>query len=254
MTALRFAYKMTSELTQQDILDILSVLNATLLSWGGEQLFRWKFVDNPDGDSLHLIAYDGSQPIGTVSFWRNDLPETRAYQCVDLGVVPSHRRLGVFQVAATECVARLEGAYLYTFPNVSSPSFPGFLKLGWLLKRKMPISVHLSPGVLRHYEKRECVPDRYAQWRFAQHPTKQYYVYRHHDKFFLLSRRRSYVYIIGGMLSQDFGLPEAHPRLLISYDFPNCILRVPGRDSYVMENPCYVAYEGLIPKYRSDTL
>lgn len=249
---MRYNYKMTSELTGQDVHDILDVLNTTFGGWGDAAVFRWKYFDNPYGDSLHMIAYDGPQAVGSAGFWRNDLHETPAYQCVDLAVIPSHQRRGIFRVAASECVTRLKGAYLYTFPNVDSR--PGFLKMGWSLKRRMPISIHLPGGVLRRYEKRDPLPDNYAEWRFARHPSKRYYVCRLGGQSFLLSRRRSNCYAAGGMLSCDFGLQSVQPRFLVSYDFPDHPLWVPRRVGYQLENPCYLAYEGFIPSYRSDTL
>ena len=249
---MEYAYKMTSELTQQEIQDILGVLNSTFVTWGDERVFRWKYSENPYGDSWHVIAYDDSQAVGSVSFWRNDLDGDRAYQCVDLAVIPSHQRQGIFRVGASECVTRLKGAYLYTFPNVNSR--PGFYNLGWSLKRAVPISFHLTGGVLKHYERQDPVPDQYAEWRFSHHPNKQYYVCRRAGRFYLLSKRRNHCYAIGGMLSQDFGLPAVNPRFLLSYDFPNHLLRLPGRVGYILENTCYTAHGGFIPSYRSDTL
>ena len=249
---LRFTYKMTSELTPHEIHDILGVLNTTWTSWGDELAFRWKYFRNPYGDSLHVIAYDESQAVGSVGFWRNDLNGTSAYQCVDLAVIPSYQRRGIFRTAASQSVTQLEGAYLYTFPNINSR--PGFFDLGWSLKRRLPISFHLPDGVLRHYEQREPVPDQYAEWRFVRHPSKQYYVCHHGGQSFLLSKRRNHCYAIGGMLSSDFGLQVVRPRFLISYDFPDHTLKLPRRVGYLLENPCYVAYDGFIPSYRSDTL
>ena len=253
MPALRFVYKMTSELTRQDIQDILNMLNNAFLSRRDEAEFRWKYLDNPYGESLHMIAYDNSQSVGSMAFWRNDLQGiTPAYQCVDLVVIPSHQRRGIFQVAGNECVKRLPGAYLYTFPNRYSQ--PGFYKLGWTLQRKIPISVHLPGGVLRHYAKRGPIPDQYAVWRFVRNPETQYFVYPKDGQFFLLSKREKSSYIVGGMLSNDFGLPNASPRFLLSCDFPGYPLRLPRRAAGILENPCYVANDGFIPMYRSDLL
>ena len=200
-----------------------------------------------------MIAYENSQSVGSMGFWRNDLDGiTPAYQCVDLAVIPSHQRKGIFKITAEECVQRLPGAYLYTFPNEDSQ--PGFYKLGWSLQRKIPVSVHLSPGMLKHYVKRGPIPDQYAEWRYVRNPEKQYFVYRRAGQCFLLAKRGKGVYIVGGMLSNAFGLPEAKPRLLLSCDFRESPLRLPRRVACILENPCYAANDGFIPRYRSDTL
>ena len=252
--SVQYAYKMTSELTELDITDILHVLNSSFQFWGDETDFRWKFLQNPYGDSMHMIGHDEGQAVATVSFWRNDLAESKAYQCVDLGVVPSHQRTGIFREGVTACVERLEGAYMYTYPGAATPSYFGFLKQGWVIQRRAPITLHLSSRLANQYETRGQIPDDYAQWRFVHHPRKQYYVYRKDERVFLLSKLRQFWYAAGGMLSQDFGLPAAQPFFLLSYDFPDHPLVVPKKSGYYLENPRYVAYDGDIPSYRSDTL
>ena len=66
---------MTSELTGQEVQAILAVQQITLGGDGNEELFRWKYLENPYGDSLHAIVYDGDHPVASASFWRNDLDD-----------------------------------------------------------------------------------------------------------------------------------------------------------------------------------
>ncbi|NQW23058.1 MAG: hypothetical protein HQ475_06400 [SAR202 cluster bacterium] len=258
MSSLRFEYRFSSKLTQQEINDILLVLDGTFSKATAVEVFRWKYLKNPYGDSLHMIAYDDSlngisRSVGSMGFWRNDLDsESPAYQCVDLAVLPSYQGKGIFGETLDECVERLGGAYLYTFPN--SDSQPGFQRRGWCMQRKMPISLHLPTGVLREYAKREPIPDDYAKWRFVKNPEKQYYIYHSDGQSFLLSKRDRGLFIVGGMLSGDFGLPEVRPRILLSSDFPGRIIRLPRKPAVILENHCYVANPGFISRYRSDTL
>lgn len=246
----RYVHKMTSELNQQDIRDILSVLNSAFQDWGDASVFDWKYLLNPYGESSHLIAYEKSNPVGSVGFWRNDLNQAPAYQCVDLAVVSTHQGRGIFRTMVPDCVERLQGAYLYTFPNVDSR--PGFLKQGWLIKRKVPITVHRPSRAFRHYSQQGNIPDTFAEWRFAQHPRKNYYIFRSEDRTFLLTKRRKDCYAIGGVLSGDFGLQEVRPRFLLSYDFPENFLHVPRRIGWLLQNPRYAGYDEFIPSYRSD--
>jgi hypothetical protein len=258
MSKLRFEFKYSCELTREEITDILRVLNGTYLNTNSEAYFRWKYLENPYGDSLHMVAYDDSlnrvsRSVASMGFWRNDLDGVApAYQCVDLAVLPSHQGRGIFREALSGCVECLNGAYLYTFPNFNSQ--PGFQSRGWTLNRKMPISVHLPGGVLKEYAKLDPIPDDYARWRFTRNREQQYSVYRKGGQLFLLSRRKRGLFIVGGMLSEDLGLPEVRPNILLSCDFPGRILRLPGKAAAVLENSCNASNPELIMRYRSDTL
>jgi len=242
---------MTSQLTRQDICELLNVLNVTFGAWGDEELFRWKYVENPFGESLHMLAYDGNQAVGCVSFWRNDIDELRAYQCVDLAVVPSHRRRGIFGISVAACLEHLGGAYIYTFPGGNSRL--GFLKAGWLVKRRIRISVQLTPAVLQRHERSSPLADEYVQWRFVNHPARQYFVSPLGNRPYLVTRRRKNIYAVVGALSQNFGLQPVRPRFLLSYDFFHPPFHIPGRGGYILDYPCGVSYEGNIPSYRADT-
>ena len=83
---------------------------------------------------------------------------------------------------------------------------------------------------------------------------KQYFVYRKDGQLFLLSRRKRGLFIVGGMLSEDLGLPEVRPKILLSCDFPGRILRLPRKAAAILEDSCNAANPELIMRYRSDTL
>lgn len=248
---MRQVYRMTSDLTPQEIQDILYVLNGAFGNWGDLPLFHWKYSLNVHGESLHMVTYEGCQPVGTVSFWRNDLGNQRAYECVDGAVLPSHQRKGIFRDAASGCVARLREAYLYAYPN--QRTLPALMSRGWSVKNRITVNFHLARAVLGRYECRDPLPEKYMEWRFVRHPKKQYYVYRHHGHSFLLTKRRKGGYSVGGLLSADCGLKEARPPVLFSRDFPDLPLRIPRRTNYLLENTCYVKYDGFIPSYTTDT-
>lgn len=249
---LRYVLKTTSELTPAEIDDILSVLNRTFDPWGDEAYFQWKYVQNPHGDSLHIVGYDGDQPVGNESFWRNDLGDRTAFQICDSAVLPSHRGQGVFRQSVMQGVERLTGEYLYGFPNIES--LPGFLSSGWSLKQKIRVSFHLSGRLLSRFEAQDPIPDQYVRWRFLDRPRKEYYICRRKGRPYLLSMRRKNQYVVVGPLSQDFGLEEVRPFLLFSNDLPNSTIRLPRRLGYLIENTSYSEYPRYIPSYRDDTL
>ena len=249
---MRYDYKMTSELTHSEIQSILYVLNNAFEGWGDETFFHWKYVENPHGESLHMIGYDKDEPIATVGFWRNGPDDLPAYQCVDAAVSPSHQRRGIYQTALNGCSERLEGAYIYTF--TSDYSRPAMMRCGWHLKWKIPMKFQWASVVLRRYEKIPPISDEYAEWRFAKNPKgKKYYICRRKGVTFVLSKRREHIYAAGGVLSKDFGLPEVRPRVLFSFDFPDLPFLMPRPNYYFIENPCHLSYEHYIASYYSDT-
>lgn len=250
---MEYVYKMTSELTKEEIRDTLSVLNTTFGAWGDEKFFQWKYSENPYGDSLHMIGYDGGQPAACMAFWRNDLGDLRAYNCADLAVLPSHQRRGIFRQTEAGCIEHLKGAYIYNiFSN--DVSLAGFFRLGWTVQRKAALRFHLASSVLRRCGEWDPIPDEYAKWRFARHPTRKYHVCRLKGRPFLLSKRQRGIYLVVGPVSTDFGLHEVRPLVLFSYDLPDLPLRLARKGRYFIEKPCYVSYDGFLPSYRSDVL
>lgn len=249
---MRYVLKQTSELSPSETTDILAVLNNTYDPWGDEEFFRWKYLQNPYGESLHIIGYDGDQPVANESFWRNDLDGQRAFQSCDTAVIPSHQGRGIFRQTVEKGVERLNGEYLYGFPNETS--LPGFLGFGWDLKQQLRVGFHLSSALLRQFEDHDPIPDQYVTWRFVNHPRKRYYICRRGGRPYLLSMRRKNQYVVGGPLSQDFGFEEVRPFILFSNDLPNLRIRLPRRTGYVIENTSYTDYPRLIPSYRDDTL
>jgi len=251
---LEYQYKSTSELTKPDIEDMINIFNLVFPGWGGEQDFRWKFSLNPYGNSQHMIARDEGHAVGTVSFWRNDLDAVKSYQCVDLGVLPSHQRLGIFGDIVPKCIDNLRDSFVYTYPGSDTPSYLGFIKQGWLVNRRAPITWHHKSDLVKKFESKDMIPGEYVEWRFVNHPWKQYYVYRKGGLIFLLSKLRQHCYAVAGTVSKDYDLPSVHPWFLLSYDFPDHPIVIPRRAGFYLEHPSCATFLGDIPSYRSDTL
>lgn len=210
-------------------------------------------MENPYGDSLHVICYDEGEPAGCTAFWRNDLDGLLAYNCADLAVLPTHQRKGIFHTMESGCVERLQGSYIYNiFSNETS--LAGFYRFGWNVRRKAPIRFHLASSVLKKYENLGLIEDKYVQWRFVDNPTRQYYVCYLKGQPFLVSKRRDNFYLVAGMMSRDFGLPRVRPWFLFSYDIQDLPFRLPRQARFFIENPRYIEYSGILPAYRSDVL
>ena len=247
---MRFVSKMTSELSAQETKDILSVLNTAFGYWGEDSTFRWKYVENPYGESVHAIGYDGDHPVGYVAFWRTDLEGLPAYECVDGAVVPGQRNKGIFATASAACTARLAGEYMYAYP--SHITRPALINAGLALERRFPITVHWAPIMLRRYNRMDPIPDDYVKWRFLAHPSNKYFVYKRGENSYLLIKRREHMYVVGGRLSSDFGLERAHPSFVFSYDFPGSSFRFPRTTGYFLENINRFSSGNFIPGFVTD--
>ena len=91
------------------------------------------------------------------------------------------------------------GSYIYIFTSVDSRL--AMMKIGWKFQRDIPLKFHLAPWVLRKDRNSEPIPAEYANWRFAQHPKKQYYLYRKYGLTFLIDNRREHIYAVGGVIN-----------------------------------------------------
>ena len=247
-----YSYKLTSHLQHQDILDILQVRRVGVQIDEDEGYFQWKYLDNPFGDSLHAIVRDDNLPVASFSFWRNDLFNSPAYQCVDFTVIPNYQRKGLFAKILPECIKRLSDSYLYTYPNDRSGA--GFLKFGWTIHRQAKVSILFRHNIENYYSNKDPIPTDYVKWRFVNHPKIQYYACRIYKRFYLLSKRRKACYAIAGPIAENFSLPQVNPLILFSYDIQNRYFNVPKMGGYFYYNTNNIDYCDFIPFYKVDTL
>lgn len=248
---MHYEYKWTSELTSIEIKQILKILNEAFGNWGDEAFYRWKFGENPYGDSLQAIGYDDAKPVAAVGFWRNGPRGLLSYQCVDAAVSPNYQRQGIYQTILNGCADMLKDSYIYTF--TSDHSRPAMTKVNWQIRRSIPLKFHFASVVLKKYKETRPIPDDYAVWRFACNPKKKYYVYRKYGLTFLLAKRKNYLYAVAGVVSDDLQLEEVHPLFLFSYDLPTLPFQIPRPGYYFIDNPIYKTCEEYIPSHYSDT-
>lgn len=198
--------------------DLQGILETMRLSLGETpllrrtpDLWRWKHVENPFGESIVLVAVSGEGTIaGVRAFMRWDLevgPDQtiRCLRPVDTATHPEFQRRGIFRsltMSAIE-VARQEGVDLI-FNTPNEKSAPGYLEMGW--ERVSWIGVQIRPRLGRAFapdpESRPRIehllpeaetpalinlPSKgsgsfmrtpqgptYLQWRFARHPYASY--------------------------------------------------------------------------------
>ncbi|HEY7281223.1 MAG TPA: GNAT family N-acetyltransferase [Actinomycetota bacterium] len=120
------------------------------------ELFVWKHLRNPFGDSVALVAEDDGRLVGVRTFMRWSLvgPGSTigidAVRAVDTATAPEVQRRGVFSSLTRRGLERCreEGiAFVFNTPN--SKSLPGYLKLGWREVARWPVWLRVRhPGRL----------------------------------------------------------------------------------------------------------
>lgn len=139
------------EYREEDEAEVLRLLTTTL--GGGPagqrpaEFFRWKHVANPFGRSLMLVAETEGRVIGLRAFmrWRfragdRLIPAVRA---VDTATHPEHQGRGVFTMLTGQALERLRGGVDFVFNTPNEQSLPGYLKMGWQIVGRVPVSVRV---------------------------------------------------------------------------------------------------------------
>lgn len=139
------------EATHNDIPRILVVLKASLgeiSSKKTEEIWRYKHIDNPFGESLVLVAEEKGEIIGVRAFMRWKWQQTESiystFRAVDTATHPAHQGKGIFKkltLKALEIGKERGDHFVFNTPNEQSK--PGYLKMGWNEVDKL--NIHLRP-------------------------------------------------------------------------------------------------------------
>jgi GNAT superfamily N-acetyltransferase len=149
-----------SELTLRPYRDadeevVLALLRETLGAGpGGDRssaFFRWKHHDNPFGPSFILLAEAEGRIVGVRAFlrWRFQWGDRtlRAVRAVDTATHPSFQGRGVFSRLTREALTTLGDDVDLVFNTPNDRSLPGYLKMGWRIVGRVPISVRVRRPV-----------------------------------------------------------------------------------------------------------
>jgi GNAT superfamily N-acetyltransferase len=142
------------EATKTDSPEIVELLKIALGEGTEKSVenWHWKHYDNPFGKSKIYVATIGSEIVGVRAFmqWRwkeaSTEKELKAVRAVDTAVSPNHRRKGIFLTLtnyALEKVRKENFDFIFNTPN--DKSIGGYLKLGWVLNRKIPVNLLVNP-------------------------------------------------------------------------------------------------------------
>ncbi|MGY5851066.1 GNAT family N-acetyltransferase [Salegentibacter sp. F14] len=149
------------EATHDDIPQILRVLKASLgeiSSKKTEEVWRYKHIANPFGESLVLVAEEEGEIIGVRAFmrwqWQKGEQVYSAFRAVDTATHPDHQGKGIFKkltLKALEIGKERGDHFVFNTPNAQSK--PGYLKMGWEEVNKLKIQ--LRPLNLLQLKKKE---------------------------------------------------------------------------------------------------
>lgn len=138
-------------------------LGTRTLGWLGDDadlaFLRWKHEENPFGPSPMWVACAGERVVGFRTFLRWELVDrtragggrtVRAVRAVDTATDPDFQGQGIFTrltLAALDALAAERVDMVFNTPNANS--LPGYLKMGWLVVGRLPVSVMPTrPGSL----------------------------------------------------------------------------------------------------------
>lgn len=139
--------------TSEDLPAILELFRMSLGEAGGipsPEYWRWKHELNPFGQSPIMLAFENGDLVGLRTFlaWRFRYGDRtfRAYRAVDTATHPAFRGRGIFRkltLAMLEQLGNGESTIIFNTPNAQS--MPGYLKMGWDVIGKTPLSVMITP-------------------------------------------------------------------------------------------------------------
>jgi GNAT superfamily N-acetyltransferase len=139
----------------EDEAEVLDLLTASL--GGGpagrrpSEFFRWKHLANPFGRSLMLLGEVDGRVVGLRAFlrWRFVAGDrtVEAVRAVDTATHPEFQGRGVFSRLTGEAIEALRHEADLVFNTPNEKSLPGYLKLGWTVVGRVPVSIRVRrPG------------------------------------------------------------------------------------------------------------
>lgn len=141
--------------SERDESQVLELLRAALGEGpAGERssrFFRWKHIDNPFGRSFLLVAEADDRIVGLRAFmrWRFKTGSSvvEAVRAVDTATHPEYQRMGIFSRLTRAALDTMRDEVDLVFNTPNDKSLPGYLKMGWRVVGKMPVSVRVRRPV-----------------------------------------------------------------------------------------------------------
>ena len=209
-------HKLSSELSHSDIFNILNVCCLAFNQPFDYQYFKLKFLDNPFGDSIHVLSYDSSRNlVASRALWKLD--SDVYYQCVDTAVHPHYQGRGLFRSSTEYLINSFPHLYFYNKPN--SFSLPQYLKYGWKIDQIQPIgfSSRLSTSFLSSIPLIDWGQSQ-LQWRMSLTNNKAYSYFYHKSLYFVCAKKRRFFDMILFKTPFKLDIPLSRSLLFFSFD------------------------------------
>jgi GNAT superfamily N-acetyltransferase len=137
------------EYAESDEAAVLELLQASLgggpVGSRSPGLFRWTHFENPFGRTFMLVAEARGRLIGLRAFMRWKFTAEgqglSAVRAVDTATHPDFQGRGVFRRLTLEALDALRGDVDLVFNTPNAQSLPGYLKMGWSVVGRIPISI-----------------------------------------------------------------------------------------------------------------
>jgi len=212
--------------------------------------FKWKFIKNPFGKSLHIIVSKKKKIIASRVLWRFDINNLQAYQCVDTSVLPNYQRLNIFTKTSNIASNLLKKKIIYNSPNKKSG--PAYKKCGWKqIKNSNKIKINFTYLMIK------SAPDikwskKILQWRFENNPINKYYILRKNNYYYIFSKKK-FFFLLVGKTKFKLNLKNINPFICISFDNSSKGITIRNRQHWMFKSPIKNINEVQFYSYLFDT-
>jgi hypothetical protein len=195
---------------------IISCFNKTFSHKYTNNYFDWKFRKNPFGKSLHIIGMNNKKIISSRAFWRLDINNLEAYQCVDTSVLPSYQQKGIFIKTSLLGSELLNNKLIYNSPN--NYSGPTYLKCGWKkIDNSRCIKVNIR-AIMTRYAHEINWNYKILKWRYEDNPVNEYFKLKEKNYYYLFRKIKNKFFLLVGKTKIRLNLKDIKPFICFSYD------------------------------------
>lgn len=225
-------------------------------------IWNFKHIDNPFGASHVLVAIEDDIFVGVRAFmkwnWQIGNDFWIAYRAVDTATHPDHQGKGIFKkltLQALEDVQNIHETFVFNTPN--DKSRPGYLKMGWIVVDKMPITIVPTLGYFfynffsKNIEKSHQIDfkrlneiceihnrilsekkvlftpktSQYLKWRFENNSMQKYHVVSTNDWYLVMYvKKHTYfkeIRVVEVIGSHDKSVRKEIRSAIVNYAFQN---------------------------------
>ena len=209
-------HKLSSQLSESDIFHILNIFSVAFSQSFDIELFKRKYIDNPFGDSLHILSYNNCHDlVATRVLWKLD--SALFYQCVDTAVHPFYQGKGLFKQSTSYITTTFPDLSFYNKPN--SRSLPQYLKYGWNVEKvqKIGISSRFNKKFL-HSIPLTTWSKSQLTWRMSLTNDNNYTYFLRDGLYYISAKKRNFCDMVLFKTPIYFSIPKSRSLLFFSFD------------------------------------